>query len=68
MYIWYVFECDVLIYTHLHVGQNPVACADEISTGLDAAVTYDISWWVEGGLNHAIDSIWQSHVSLTHDI
>ena len=25
------------------VGQNPVACADEISTGLDAAVTYDIS-------------------------
>lgn len=24
------------------VGQNPVACADEISTGLDAAVTYDI--------------------------
>ena len=23
-------------------GQNPVACADEISTGLDAAVTYDI--------------------------
>jgi len=37
-------ECDVLIYTHLHIGQNPVACADEISTGLDAAVTYDISW------------------------
>ncbi|KAL3761106.1 hypothetical protein ACHAWU_001375 [Discostella pseudostelligera] len=25
------------------VEQNPVACADEISTGLDAAVTYDIS-------------------------
>ena len=25
------------------VGQNPVACADEISTGLDAAVTYEIS-------------------------
>jgi len=25
------------------VGQNPVACADEISTGLDAAVTYDIA-------------------------
>ncbi|KAL7552795.1 hypothetical protein ACHAWF_016049 [Thalassiosira exigua] len=25
------------------VGQSPVACADEISTGLDAAVTYDIS-------------------------
>jgi ABC-type multidrug transport system ATPase subunit len=25
------------------IGQNPVACADEISTGLDAAVTYDIS-------------------------
>lgn len=25
------------------VGQNPVACADEISTGLDAAITYDIS-------------------------
>jgi ABC-type multidrug transport system ATPase subunit len=24
------------------VGQSPVACADEISTGLDAAVTYDI--------------------------
>ena len=24
------------------VRQNPVACADEISTGLDAAVTYDI--------------------------
>ena len=24
------------------VGQNPVACADDISTGLDAAVTYDI--------------------------
>jgi ABC-type multidrug transport system ATPase subunit/ABC-type multidrug transport system permease subunit len=23
-------------------GQNPVACADEISTGLDAAITYDI--------------------------
>jgi hypothetical protein len=23
-------------------GQNPVACADEISTGLDAAVTHDI--------------------------
>ena len=23
-------------------GQSPVACADEISTGLDAAVTYDI--------------------------
>jgi ABC-type multidrug transport system ATPase subunit len=23
-------------------GQNPVACGDEISTGLDAAVTYDI--------------------------
>lgn len=23
-------------------GRNPVACADEISTGLDAAVTYDI--------------------------
>ena len=23
-------------------GQHPVACADEISTGLDAAVTYDI--------------------------
>lgn len=23
-------------------GQNPVACCDEISTGLDAAVTYDI--------------------------
>ena len=37
-------ECEVLIYTHLHIGQNPVACADEISTGLDAAVTYDISW------------------------
>jgi ABC-type multidrug transport system ATPase subunit len=25
------------------IEQNPVACADEISTGLDAAVTYDIS-------------------------
>ena len=25
------------------VEQNPVACADEISTGLDAAVTFDIS-------------------------
>jgi len=25
------------------MGQNPVACADEISTGLDAAVTYDIA-------------------------
>ena len=25
------------------VGQAPVACADEVSTGLDAAVTYDIS-------------------------
>ena len=25
------------------VGQNPVACCDEVSTGLDAAVTYDIS-------------------------
>ena len=24
------------------VRQSPVACADEISTGLDAAVTYDI--------------------------
>lgn len=25
------------------VEQNPVACADEISTGLDAAVTFEIS-------------------------
>jgi hypothetical protein len=25
-------------------GANPVACADEISTGLDAAVTYDIAF------------------------
>ena len=25
------------------VGQSPVACCDEVSTGLDAAVTYDIS-------------------------
>ena len=28
------------------VGQNAVACADEISTGLDAAVTYDIVRYV----------------------
>ena len=28
------------------VGQNAVACADEISTGLDAAVTFDIVRYV----------------------
>jgi ABC-2 type transporter len=32
----------LLLIPEMMQGQNPVACADEISTGLDAAVTHDI--------------------------